>query len=205
MTPPKTKSQNVGDICHLAISLLPNFSKLKLQSQLLFLVWRSRRGRVKKKEGVQDREWVYRGHARAKWGVIITRRHGQQKSRRRRWDRSQWRDLARQQLLFWPELATIHSSFCQSVGRANSQILSHWAALFESCLYKIQFNGIFRVGKTPEILQLTKMAKNRVFFNNPVFGHFWIFSLNKSKNHIKDQMMGQKIVTTCISNIRPKY
>ena len=50
-----------------------------------------------------------------------------------------------------------------------------------------------------------KMAKNRVLEKKPVFGHFWIFSLNKSKNHIKNKMMGHKIVSACISNIRPKY
>ena len=38
-----------------------------------------------------------------------------------------------------------------------------------------------------------------------VFGHFWIFLLNKSTNHIKTKMMGHEIVTSCISNIRPNY
>ena len=50
-----------------------------------------------------------------------------------------------------------------------------------------------------------KMAKNRVLEKKPVFGNFWIFLLNKSKNHSKHKMMGHKIVTSYISNISPKY
>ena len=48
------------------------------------------------------------------------------------------------------------------------------------------------------------MAKNRILQKNTVFCNFWTFLLNISKNYIKYNMMGHKIVTSCIGNIKPK-